>query len=136
MSGDRLESTATLHARLRWAGIGLFGLALIAFALNLAAAAAGHAPFARVLLSVFALGMSLGTFGANCDTALHAMRQLHREGRLPARFAAEWAHERAVRPEKIEALHAAPRMALALPVVAFLAVTWASWRGLVAWGLA
>ncbi|MFZ5481488.1 MAG: hypothetical protein ACOZNI_32300 [Myxococcota bacterium] len=129
------EAVADRHARLRWVGIALFWFGVAAFALNLGAAVTGRASFARVLLGVAAMGFSLGAFGTNNDTALHAMAELAKRDLLPARFAGEWAHELATRPDKAKHPHAAPKMALVMPVAALLVVAWAIWRGAGAWGL-
>jgi hypothetical protein len=126
---------ADRHTALRWVGIGLFCVATVALALNTGAALTGKAPFGRIFLSIFAMGVSLGSFGANNDTAIHALARLNDEGRVPERHAAEWKHEVAVRSDRLSSVHASPKVAMILPIVALVAVVLMLWRGLSAWGV-
>jgi hypothetical protein len=130
-----MESVAALHARLRWLGIVLFGVALVGFALTVGAVVTGRAPGGRIVGALLGMGLSLASFGTNNDTALHAMAELARKDLLPSRFAAEWAHEVRVRPDKARHPHAMPRMALAFPLFATPLVLFVLWRALTAWGL-
>lgn len=130
---DPMAGTAARCALLRWVGMAAFVVAAVAFAGLLAAAATGRAPWSRVPLGVVAMGISLGAFGVNDDTFLHALGDLHRRGVLPARWAAEWERERKARPAR--ALHASPKMAAALPVAALALVGWAGLRAAQAWGV-
>ncbi len=136
MPVEALVRTTDRHARLRWLGVALFGVALLVLATHVGAVVTARAPLKLVLLSVFGLGVSLGTFGANDDTALHALAELARRGRVPARHQAEWDRERAARPARLLGLHASPRASLVLPVIASVAVAYAAIRGFQAWGLA
>jgi hypothetical protein len=135
LASDPRITAADRHTRLRWLGIALFGVATLVFLMNVAAWVTGHGAFKMVLLGLFALGMSLGAFGTNDDTALHALADLARDKRLPARHTPEWEGEHARRPIRTAGLHASPKAALLLPLVAILAIGFAGFRGLTAWGL-
>jgi hypothetical protein len=114
-------AVARRHGRLRWVGIVLFCVAAGVLLLRLVLVAQGTLPPVRGLLPCVAgLGFSLGAFGTANDTALHAMTRL----RDPGAFGHELAHERAVRPARLAAVHAAPRAALVLPVLASLLLAW------------
>lgn len=129
------ERRARLHGTARWIGIALFCVGAVVLVMNIGAVATGRAPGARILLSIFGLGMSLGAFGANNDTTIHALARLQAEGAVPAAFTAEWKRERSLRSARIPGTHASPRMAFALPVVAAMVVGWGLVRGLSAWGI-
>lgn len=123
-----LERHAALYTRLRWLGIACFVVAAGLLGVRVWLVAQGSLPPLRgVLPSIAGLGFSLGSFGTANDTALHAIRRL--EGLAPLRpaWAAELAHERAVRRARLDTLHAAPRVALGLPVATVLLLAWLAW---------
>lgn len=130
-----LESKASRHSQLRWLGVVFFCLAALQFLGMVGAVVAGHATIGKAVLSIFGLGMSMGTFGTNDDSALYAMRELHRNGILPERFRAEWQIEVERRPQRIPALHDAPKASIILPIVAILANGGISYMLLTAWGV-
>lgn len=119
------EATAGRYARLRWVGIALFGVALCVLAYRADLVVRGALPPVRgILPALGGLALSLGSFGTANDTALHAMAALDRAGNLPSAHAAELHHERRVRAQRLADLHAAPRMALGLPVVTMIVLAW------------
>lgn len=113
----RWSSALRRHAALRWLGVAFFGVALGVLGWNVTLLVGASLPFKQVLVSVFALGLSLGTFGANDDSAIVAMDRLDRLGALPAAFAPELAHERTARPRRLDTAHFSPKAALILPLV-------------------
>ncbi len=129
-----LLARAERHAAVRWVGIAAFGGALGVLGLSLAAALDGG-EWLTVGAAVFATGLALGAFGANNDTAIDAMRRAADAGvTLPPARAAELAHERAVRPERLLALHSLPRLSLILPVVSVSVMAWVAWSAAGAMG--
>lgn len=135
MQAEPWVARADHHSRLRWVGIALFSAAVVVFVGGVAAIAAGHAPFRTVFLCIFAVGLSLGSFGTNDDTTLHALAELARRGGLPPRHQAEWERERAVRGARLSTIHAHPKTAWILPPLAVAALCLAAWRVGAAWGL-
>lgn len=129
-AGDvaRWTAHADRFTRLRWVGIGLFVLAALLLVGTLVEIALGVASWGRLPLAIFGLGLALGSFGAANDTAVHAMDFLARHGLLPERHAAEYAHERATRPERLPQLHASPRVATILPLVDAAVLGLLAWR--------
>lgn len=117
MRAEDWTSRAELHRRFRYVGMALFCCAVVVELAVAAAVVTGGLPARNLMLGVFALGVSLGSFGTANDTALHAMLQLQSP---PATFAAELTTERERRPGRLDVLHASPRMAFVLPVVASL----------------
>ncbi len=116
---------ADRYTRLRWIGITLYIAALCVFPFRLLLVYRGvlH-PLPGVFPNLAALGISLGAFGSANDTALFALRQLDGLGKVPVRHAAELAHERSTRAERLESTLNTPRVALLLPVVAALLIVW------------
>lgn len=130
-----LLARARTHAALRWAGIATALVAVPTLLVTLWAAISGVGVWKLVAVGVFACGLSLGAFGANNDTCLHAAHILDERGvSLPAELAAELAHERRVRPERLLALHGTPTVGFVLPVVADLLVLFLAWRAASALG--
>lgn len=123
-----LERHAALYTRLRWLGIAFFVVAAVLLVVRVWLVAQGALPPLRgILPSIAGLGFSLGSFGTANDTALSALRRLEGLGALRPAWAAELAHERAVRRARLDALHAAPRVALGLPVATALLLAWLAW---------
>jgi hypothetical protein len=136
LTDEALLARARRHAALRWAGIGTSLFAIAALGATVWAAATGAGPWKLVAVAVFTCGLSLGSFGANNDTSLHALRSLADSGAgLPRDMAEELAHERRVRPARLAALHSTPTVGLVLPVVADLLVLFLAWRAAIALGL-
>ena len=113
-----------LHARLRWTGVALFLAALPGVILLVARVVQGSSPASHLLACVLALGVSLGAFGTNNDTAVHAMRELAAANALPQAFGAELAEERRLRRKALAELHASVKAALVFPLLALCAVGW------------
>ena len=113
----RWSSALRRHAALRWLGVGMFGAALGVLGWHLVLLVGASLPFGKVLPCVLALGLSLGTFGANDDSAIVAMDRLDRLGALPAPFVAELSHERTARPRRLDSAHFSPKAALILPLL-------------------
>ena len=116
------------HAALRWIGVALFIAALPAVAVLLFNVAIGEAPLGHVMNCVLALGLSLGAFGTNNDTAVHTMRELARSKQLPPAFAPELAREKAVRAAGLSEIHASVKAGLVFPVLASAGVVWLYYR--------
>ena len=117
MRTEDWSSRARFHRSFRYVGMALFCSAVVVELAVGAAVVTGGLPARNLMLGVFALGVSLGSFGTANDTALHAMVQIPSP---PAELASELATERERRPGRLDVLHASPRMAFALPVVASL----------------
>ena len=118
MSAPSSLAQQRAFAWLRWVGVGLFVAALPLPPLAVYAALTGHLSPWGILPSIGCLGLSLGAFGTANDTSLHAARAAAAEGEVPAAVAAELAHERKVRPARLQALHASPKAAVVIPLVA------------------
>ena len=132
---EREAARAMLHARARWIGVACFLVAVVELAALLIAAARGLSPWSRVPLGLFAAGISLGTFGANNDTALvYASREASAGREVPVGLGAELAHEGRVRPGHVVGLHASPKAAWILPIVAVTVLSWTGWRLACAFG--
>lgn len=129
------ERLADRHARLRWVGVGLFVAALCLLPARAVLVYRGVlAPLPGILPNFAALGISLGAFGVANDTVLFALRQLDALGGVPARHAAELAHERTVRPRHLEGALSEPMIAVALPSIAFGLVCWLGYTALRGYG--
>jgi hypothetical protein len=134
---EREAARAVLHARARWIGVACFLVAVLELVALVVAAARGLSPWSRVPLGLFATGISLGTFGANNDTALvYASRVVAGGGAVAEPLAAELAHEARVRPGHVAGLHASPKAAWILPLVAVTVLAWTGWRLAGAFGVA
>jgi hypothetical protein len=116
------------HAALRWIGVALFISALPGVAVLLFHVATSKAPLGYVMNCVLALGLSLGAFGTNNDTAVHEMRELARSGELPSSFGPELARERAVRAVGLAEVHASVKAGFVFPVLATAGVAWLYYR--------
>jgi hypothetical protein len=128
------EATAWRYSRLRWLGIFLFWIAGAVLGVSLWAVIQGWMEPGRLVFCMLGLGLSLGSFGTASDTALHAYRELHRAGALPPAFAEEWQTERRKRADHIPGLHANPKIALVMPLLALAAMSWSIWRLVGVWG--
>lgn len=122
MDEAALLTTMRRHARLRWLGVGFFLVSVPLLAFSIYLFAGGLVPGRRVLVSVFCLGMSLGSFGTNNDTALWAMAELQRRGKLVEPFVAELRHEAAVRADRLREAHASQKAGFVLPLLATSAI--------------
>jgi hypothetical protein len=116
------------HAALRWIGVALFIAALPGVAVLLLHVVTGKSPVGHVMNCVLALGLSLGAFGTNNDTAVHAMRELARSGQLPDAYGPELARERAVRAAGLAEVHASVKAGLVFPLLATAGVAWLYYR--------
>ena len=128
------EATAWRYSRLRWLGIVLFWVSVCSLSANVWAVVQGWITPGKLVFCMLCLGLSLGSFGTASDTALHAYRELHRAGTLPEAFAAEWTTERRLRRDRIAGLHANPKIALVMPLLAMAAIGWSVWRLVGVWG--
>lgn len=104
------------HGALRWGGIGLFGLALGVTAWHCWLVATAGMPWTKVIPCLLGLGLSLGAFGANDDTALAAMASLESVPGAPAY--PDLVEERRRRPGRMAHVHSSPRTGMILPLVA------------------
>lgn len=126
---EREAARAMLHARARWIGVACFLVAVVELGALLFAAARGLSPWSRVPLGLFAAGISLGTFGANNDTALVLASRVEAGGGSVAEaLRGELVHEGRVRPGHVVGLHASPKAAWILPIVAVTVLSWTGWR--------
>jgi len=119
----RLLRRLDLHARLRWAGVALFALAVPADAVHLTHIALGLAPKLQLFLCVGSLLAPLSAFGTNNDTAVNAMRELERTHALPDRFRDELKTEHERRPKQLADGHASVKASFILPLVAACVVS-------------
>lgn len=134
---EREAARAALHARARWIGVACFVVAGVELVGLVVAAARGLSPWSRVPLGLFAAGISLGSFGANSDTALVlASRVVDAGGSVAEALRGELVHEARVRPGHVAGLHASPKAAWILPLVAVTMLTWTGWRLVGAFGAA
>ncbi|MSP54599.1 MAG: hypothetical protein EXR69_03195 [Myxococcales bacterium] len=128
MSVMHLSSRLRVHSVLRWSGVVLFLAALPGVGLLIHHVIQGTSPASHLLACVMALGVSLGAFGTNNDTAVHAMRELADVGALPGAFRDELAEERRFRPKELVDVHASVKAALVFPLLAACAVAWLYYR--------
>ncbi|MDP2312550.1 MAG: hypothetical protein Q8P41_06560 [Pseudomonadota bacterium] len=135
MQAERWMARADRHTRIRWIGAAAFCVAAVVMAGGLSAIVTGQAPLKLLPWCILAMGLSLGAFGTNDDTALHALAELSRQGAVPARHQAEWDHERKVRGARIQGLHTHPKTSFVLPILALAALSVAASRVGAAWGL-
>jgi hypothetical protein len=116
---------AQLHAKWRWTGLPLL---LCGASLLLGAVVQGVAggPFTTVMLALFGTGLSLASFGANHDTAMaHALKARAVPGvTLPPALADEIEEELERDRDATRGLRPAPRVALAVPLVALAVQCW------------
>lgn len=129
------KAKARRYAALRWIGVGLFCVAAPNLLAAIGAVATDKAGGGLIAISLFATGLSLGSFGSNDDAALHAFADLDRRDALDPKFKAELDAERRKRPGRIEACHDHPKASVIVPAVATLALSLAVWRVATAWGL-
>jgi hypothetical protein len=116
------------HAALRWIGVALFIAAIPAASVLLFHVATGKSPLGHAMNCMLALGLSLGAFGTNNDTAVHTMRELARSGQLPPAFAKELAREKAVRAAGLAEIHASVKAGMVFPLLAAAGVLWLYFR--------
>lgn len=135
MPGERWKAKARRYATLRWVGVALFCVAAPNLLAAIGAVATDRASGGLILVSLFATGLSLGSFGTNDDAALHAFAELDRREALNPTFKAELDAERKKRPGRVQACHDHPKASLIVPSVAVLALGLAVWRVATAWGL-
>ena len=88
------------------------------------------------LLCFVSILASVSAFGTNDDTALHAMVELARADRLPARHAPELTEERRRRPARLADVHAHPKASFLVPLFSLSAVAWTAFVVARAWGVA
>lgn len=124
---------ADLHTRLRWIGVALFCVAAPVFAAAVVGWILGETPGKLIPWALFAMGLSLGSFGSNDDSAVYYLRELARADAVPERHRAEWDAERRARPARVTAVHAHPKAAWILPIAALVMVGIATWRVTGAW---
>ena len=129
------QAKAVRYSRLRWIVVAYFCLAVPKLVAAIAAVATDRASGGLIAISLFATGLSLGSFGTNDDAALHAMSDLARRDALPANLAAEYAAERKKRPARIPTVHDHPTASIVVPAVASLALSLALYRVATAWSL-
>lgn len=129
------KAKARRYAALRWLGIALFCVAAPNLLAAIAAVATDRAGGGLVAISLFATGVSLGTFGSNDDSTLHAYSNLEIREALDSRMQAELDAERAKRPGRVEACHDHPKATVLLPVIATAVLLLAMWRVTHAWGV-
>jgi hypothetical protein len=117
-----------LHARARWIGVALFALALLALGAALVGLPIGWTSVGDVMIGMLAAGLSLGTFGSHCDTALALLRDRRWHEPAPACLADEIDAEVLFHRLELSELKGTPRTAWALTLLAPLALAWAVLR--------
>lgn len=122
------------HRALRVVGMVLFVVAVALFLAHVPLVFDGRMAWYRIIPCLIGPGLSLGTFGANDDSVLHALATLEGAGRAPEAWRAELLAEQKKRPARVAAAHASPKAGLVLPIVAtvvivLLALRWAHLAG-------
>lgn len=120
--------SATLHARMRWLGIGLFVTGALTLGGALAGLPMGLTSVGDVMVCMFATGLGLGTFGSHNDTALALLRDHRWAEHTPKALAAEIDAEVLFNRLELSELLATPRTAWVLTAVAPLVLIWAASR--------
>jgi len=116
---------AARHARMRWFGVGLFLIGVLALGAALAGLPMGITHTGDVLVCMFSTGLGLGTFGAHNDTALALLRDNRWIDATPRALVREIDAEVLFNRLELSELEATPRTAWFLTVVAPLVFTWA-----------
>jgi hypothetical protein len=116
MTAPECASRFAIYSRLRWLGIATFCLGLGLLACSIAAVMGG-APLKLLPFSIATMGLSLGSFGAANDTAVHALREWGRQAPLSGAASAELRTEGERRAERLAKVHASPKAAFILPLV-------------------
>lgn len=124
----------------RWAGLrvlggGLFFMAVGLFSLGLFTIFSGQLPLGRVMPCMLTMGLSLASFGTADDTLLATLKALRRQGPLAPNWAEEWQKEAIRRPRRLKEVHASPRAAMVIPLLAILAQGWVGRMLILAWGI-
>ncbi len=135
MPAEVWQARAVRYSRLRWVGAALFCVAAPNLGAAIGAVAADRATGGLIAVSLFALGLSLGSFGTNDDAALHAYVTLARQDALPPGFQAELDAERKKRPQRLAAVHDHPKASIVVPVLAVAALGLALYRVATAWSV-
>lgn len=122
------------HRALRVVGMLLFGVAAALFFAHVPLVLDGRLAWYRIIPCLIGPGLSLGAFGANDDSVLHALATLESAGRAPEAWKAELDQERRKRPARVAAAHASPKAGVILPIVAtavilLLALRWVHLSG-------
>lgn len=122
------------HRALRVVGMLLFIVAAALFFAHVPLVLDGRMAWYRIIPCLIGPGLSLGAFGANDDSVLHALATLERAGRAPEAWRAELEKERQKRPARVAGAHASPKAGVILPLVAtgvivLLALRWAHIAG-------
>lgn len=119
---------AARHARMRWLGVGLFLVGVLALGAALAGLPMGITRVGDVLVCLFATGLGLGTFGSHNDTALALLRDNRWLDATPAALVREIDAEVLFNRLELSELEATPRTAWFLTVAAPLVFAWAVTR--------
>lgn len=133
MTEAQLRNRWTIHSRWRWLGIAFFCLATPLPILAIGSIVAKGASWKLLFLSIGTLGLSLGSFGASNDTAVHALRELGHRGAAVS-DSGELASESERRPERLSKLHDSPKAAFILPIVVVALFSWQVATLLTVWG--
>lgn len=116
---------ATVHARLRWLGVGLFMCSVLAVGVALACLPMGITRIPDVLVCLFATGLGLGTFGSHNDTALALLRDNRWSEHTPPGLRRELDAEVLFNRIGLSETEATPRTAWVLTAVAPMVFLWA-----------
>jgi len=110
---------------MRWFGVGLFLVGVLALGAALAGLPMGITRVGDVLVCMFSTGLGLGTFGAHNDTALALLRDNRWLDATPKALVREIDAEVLFNRLELSELEATPRTAWFLTIVAPLVFTWA-----------
>ncbi len=110
--------TAVVHARARWAGAVLLGLALAHTLVTLTLALVGDGRWTDPLLALLATLLGLSAFGVHSDTALALLRDHRWHPDIPLALVREMDGEFLLRRPALSELRATPRIAWATTAAA------------------
>ncbi len=128
MPTSRETRIAIRHARWRWLGAPLLVIGVCELIGAVLSVAVGATSGLTVMLSLFATGLGLASFGANHDTAMAYAARAGSDPALPESLGVELEELRATEPGGVAALRPAPRVALSLPFVAVAVQSLVAWR--------
>lgn len=133
MTESQLLRRWSIHSRWRWLGITMFCLATPLPILAITSILVKGASWKLIFLSIGTLGLSLGSFGAANDTAVHALRELGLMGaKVPDE--AELSTESERRPQRLAKVHDSPKAAFIIPILVVALVAYQITTLLAVWG--
>ena len=116
---------ALLHARMRWLGMLLFLTGLLTLGGAVAQIFFADGRISSIFISLFACGLSLGTFGSHNDTALAQLRDNRWHPGTPEGLAHEVNQEFLFNRIELSQLRATPKTSWVVTVGALAVLAWA-----------